>query len=442
MNENSLADMDNIWPQKNDPLIGASLHELERIVNGDDLNSHNSLISQPVEWPRLPSAALHGLAGDITRAIEPHSEADPAAILIQTLTAAGNAIGPQTYCAVEATRHRLNLFVVLVGESSKARKGTSWNQIKDLCDRVDAPWSNDRITGGLSSSEGLISELQDSEESPRDKRLLVVQGEFASVLKVMAREGNTLSASLRDAWDHGNLRTMVKRDPQRATGAHVSMIGHITRLELMRYLNDTEAHNGFANRLLWCSVRRSKFLPEGGRVPDREMASLATRFRRVIEWSATCEQMYRDGDARKLWAAVYPVLSDGRPGLLGAATSRAEAQVLRLSAIYAALDCSSVITAEHLRAALALWDYSFSSARYIFGDAVGDPIADRIREELRGAGEEGLTRTQISSALGRHASADRISQALVQLLDLGIAHKEIVRGDGRSAELWTAKKAN
>ena len=439
MIENSLADMDNIWPQKKDPLIGASLHELERIVNGDDLNASNSLIAQPAEWPKLPEAALSGLAGDIVRAIEPHSEADPAAILVQTLVAAGNVIGPQPFCAVEATRHRLNLFVVLVGESSKARKGTSWGQIKDICDRVDAPWATERITGGLSSAEGLIAELQDSEESPRDKRLLVVQGEFASVLKVMAREGNTLSASLRDAWDSGNLRTMVKRDPQRATGAHLSVCGHITRLELLRYLNDTEAHNGFANRLIWCSVRRSKFLPEGGRTPEREIASLSNRLRRVVEWSSTCGEMRRDNDARKLWAAVYPVLSDGRPGLLGAATSRAEAQVLRLSAIYAALDCSELICAQHLRSALALWDYSFASARYIFGDALGDPIADRIREALQDAGSDGLSRTQIGAALGRHVLTERITQALAQLAELGIARKEIVKGDGRPLEIWTAQ---
>ena len=459
MVEHSIAD---IWPQKPDALATASLADLERLVRGEDnpliahnaLNAQrevsstgasrdlialNALNAQPAAWPKLPPAALHGLAGDIVRAIEPNSEADPAAILVQTLTAVGNVIGPQTYCAVEATRHRLNLFTVLVGESSKARKGTSWNQIKDICDRVDTPWSSDRITGGLSSAEGLIAELQDDEETPKDKRLLVVQGEFASVLKVMSREGNTLSAALRDAWDHGNLRTLVKREPQRATGAHVSMIGHITRQELLRYLSDTEQHNGFANRLLWCSVRRSKFLPEGGRVPEQQMASLAGRLRRVVEWSASCDHMRRDEAARQLWAAVYPALSDGRPGLLGAATSRAEAQVLRLSAIYAALDCSSVITAEHLRAALGLWDYSFASAKFIFGDATGDPVADRIREALQQAGTDGLSRTEIGALFARHVLTDRVSQALAQLRDLGIARCELIRGEGRPVELWTAQ---
>ena len=38
-----------------------------------------------------------------------------------------------------------------------------------------------------------------------------------------------------------------------------------------------------------------------------------------------------DDAARKLWAQVYPTLSEGKPGLLGAITARAEAQVLRIS---------------------------------------------------------------------------------------------------------------
>jgi hypothetical protein len=328
-----------------------------------------------------------------------------------------------------------------VGESSKARKGTSWSPIKRLFALVDHEWAGERVTSGLSSGEGLIAEVRDDEESPRDRRLLVVQSEFASVLKIMAREGNTLSAVLRDAWDEGNLRTLVKREPLKATGAHISIVGHITSHELKRYLNDTEAHNGFANRLLWCAVKRSKCLPEGGDLSDASLTPLAQRMAAVFEWAHqhSCRFLQRDNNARQLWAEVYPKLSDGLPGLLGAATSRAEAQVLRLSAIYAALDCSDRIRIEHLGAALAVWDYVFDSARLIFGDATGDPVADRIREELNEAGDAGLSRTQISLKLGRHTSAERIGGALAQLTALGVVERQTVRTEGRSVELWLAK---
>src|SRR5205823_2555764 len=61
-----------------------------------------------------------------------------------------------------------------------------------------------------------------------DKRLLVYEPEFANVLKQTERQGNTLSAILRQAWDGLDLRTLTKNSPARSTGAHVSLIGHIT----------------------------------------------------------------------------------------------------------------------------------------------------------------------------------------------------------------------
>lgn len=440
-----------IFGEQPKPRIPSTVEELEELVRDCDRIEAGQVNADPLvassanmqAWPALPSAALHGLAGHVVRIIEPHSEADPAAILIQTLAATANMIGPGPHCVVESTRHALNLYAVLVGETSKGRKGTSWSHIERLCSRVDEQWAHERVTGGLSSAEGLISEVRDDTGSPRDRRLMIVQPEFASVLRVMGRDGNNLSPLLRDAWDSGNLRTLVKHDPLRATGALVSVIGHITRLELLRYLSDTEQHNGFANRLLWCSIKRSKFLPEGGQVPQADIAALADRMREAIEWARQNSELEirRDDAARGLWAAVYPRLSGGLPGLLGAATSRAEAQVLRLSAVYAVLDCSAVVRVEHLRAALAVWDYCFASARFIFGDATGDPVADRIREALRGVGAEGLTRTQIRDLLGRHTSADRIAQALIQLAALGIASRQTVSTEGRSIELWRATEA-
>ena len=401
-------------------------------------------IPDPQGWPVLSPAALYGLPGDVVRTIEPRSEADPAAILMQTLAAAGNLLGPGPHCTVESTRHALNIYTLFIGESSKARKGTSWGHIERMCSRVDGRWTQERVTSGLSSAEGLISEVQDT-DPPSDPRLLVVQSEFASVLKIMRRPGNTLSPLLRAAWDSGNLRTLVKNNPLRATSAHISIIGNITSPELLRYLSD-ELHNGFANRLLWCCIKRSKFLPEGGSIPEAEIASMSRRLRGVMEWAWRRGnfELRRDGAARDLWAAVYPRLSAGLPGVLGAATSRAEAQVLRLSAIYAVLDCSAVVRLEHLQAALAVWNYCFASVQLIIGENAaigGDPIGDRILEALKGAGAEGLTRTQIRDVLGRHASAARISQALSQLATRGVAIRETVLTGGRPVELWRATEA-
>ena len=227
-------------------------------------------------WPELDEAALHGLPGDVVRTFEPHTEADSVAVLVNLLCAFGNVIGRGAFARVGTTEHHLKLFVGLVGETAKGRKGESWGPVKTLTEAVDPGWSAGRVMGGLSSGEGLIYAVRDEVRGERkgeevvldpgepDKRHLAVEGELAGLLKVMAREGNTLSATIRQAWDGGRLRTMTKNSPTRATGAHISIIGHVTKAELLRHPGDTEAANGFANRFLWLMVRRSKELPFGG----------------------------------------------------------------------------------------------------------------------------------------------------------------------------------
>jgi len=149
--------------------------------------------------------------------------------------------------------------------------------------------------------------------------------------------------------------------------------------------------------------------------------------------------MQRDDGARALWRAAYERLAEGQPGLLGALTARAEAQVLRLSLIYALLDCSPDIREPHLRAALALWDYAERSVKYIFGDALGDPVADTILTHLRAAGRAGLSRTDISGLFQRNVSAAKITPALMSLLKGQLASfKRVPSGGIRPTEMWYA----
>ena len=112
---------------------------------------------------------------------------------------------------------------------------------------------------------------------------------------------------------------------------------------------------------------------------------------------------------------------------------------MRLAALYAVMDESYSIEQEHLEAALALWEYAEASARYIFGDATGDPVADQILEVLKAAGNEGMTRTEISHVFGRNKSADRINRALMMLLKAGRVRREREETKGRAAERWYVK---
>lgn len=408
-----------------------------------------------VSWPDPPAdEAFYGLAGDIVRAIEPHTEADPVGLLVQCLTAFGNIIGRRAHFVVEDTKHYANLYVMLVGVTAKARKGTAWNRIRRVFELAEQdPWTtvgasgdellwlDTRVQDGLSSGEGLIWAVRDaSGDDPgvKDKRLLVLQGEFASVLRVLAREGNTLSPTIRNAWDTGDLRILTKNSPAQATGAHVSIIGHVTKAETLRYLDVTEMANGFGNRFLWVCVRRSKCLPEGGHLREEDLAALVDRLCEAIHFASQAGEIAWDDNARRLWEEVYPALSEGKPGLLGAILARAEAQVRRLAMVYALLDCSPVVRECHLRAGLALWRYCEQSAQFIFGESTGDPVADRILRALRDA-PDGLTRTEIRDVFDRNEKASTIQKALRVLEEYGLArHRTSTGTGGRASERWFA----
>jgi hypothetical protein len=99
------------------------------------------------------------------------------------------------------------------------------------------------------------------------------------------------------------------------------------------------------------------------------------------------------------------------------------------------LDKSALINPEHLQAALALWDYAESSVRFIFGNALGDPVADQIYNALKNA-RNGLTRTDISNLLGRNVRAERIGTALDLLRRHNLAKVEHIETGGRVAERW------
>jgi hypothetical protein len=311
---------------------------------------------------------------------------------------------------------------------------------------------------GLSTGEGLISgvrdpitkrepirqkgrvvDYQEVEEDAgiADKRLLVQEGEFARCLKVVQRDGNTLSPVIRRAWETSTLKILTKNSPATATDAHISIIGHITKDELVRLLSSTDGNNGFANRFLWVCARRSKYLPEGGNLHTVDFSEMVRKLTEAVAYGGQQRLMMRDEQAKLLWAEVYPDLSAGRLGLLGAATSRAEAQVMRLAMIYALLDLSPSIKVEHLRAGLAVWAYAEASAHYAFGGSLGDRVADEILLALKST-PEGMTRTDIRDLFKGHRNSAQLERALGVLLKHNLARQEVQPTGGRPVERWFA----
>jgi hypothetical protein len=431
--------------------------------SGDQQGQDDDDDSKPVEitpWPDPPDdTAFYGLLGEIVRTIQPHTESDPLALLGHMAISFGNLIGRSAYIQVESTRHYMNEFGVIVGRSAMGRKGTSADWAKEVYKRVDGVWASDRIQAGLSSGEGLISAVRDpvetrspirqkgkiidwqmveSDPGVSDKRLLVLETEFGGALRALEREGNKLSALIRLAWDSGNLKTLTKV-PHKATDAHISILGHITIDELRQLLSRVDVANGFANRFLWFAVRRHGSLPFGGNVPDLSVKADAMNI--VLEHARTVGRIGWTPEARDLWRGMYDELAASvPPGPLGEVLSRCHPHVLRLAGIYTLADGLAAIGKKHLVAARALWDASARCARYIFGESLGDPNAEKIINALKDVAPRGLTRKEIREGVfQRNLPAPRIKAALALLIERGMVREvKETRTGGRPAHRYFA----
>jgi hypothetical protein len=432
-------------------------------IKPSDLNTgpSPSLPSPPPPqkpWPTIATTALHGLVGEFVALLIPHTEADPVAILVHFLVEVGSAMGRSAYYLVEADRHHTNLFALIVGSTSKARKGTSAGRVKQLLEIIDPQWVRSCFRTGLSTGEGLIWNVRDEiqglvwtgtgasrqqvqgivDPGVEDKRLLVIEAEFARTISVMERPGNTLSAILRAAWDHGDLEIITKTAAAKATGAHISVVSHITSDELADRFTSTDKSNGFGNRFLFALVRRSQLLPFGGKLKITDLVPVAEKIAEAIEFADTMEQVGFSPAAETRWEEIYTELSKEKPGLTGSVLARGEAQVIRLALIYALLDKSPVIDLPHLEAARELWAYCEASAAYVFGDATGNVMADEILLVLRQAGPDGMTRSQLKELFVGHHQTGRISAALALLLSLGKVRSIRRTSGGRPTEVWIA----
>jgi hypothetical protein len=146
--------------------------------------------------------------------------------------------------------------------------------------------------------------------------------------------------------------------------------------------------------------------------------------------------------AAEAWEKNYAALSCDRPGLLGAVLGRAEAQVIRIALIYALLDNAEQIDLPHLRAALAVWAFCEDSATQIWGDMVGDDVADTILAALKTTGFAGLGRTEMSNLFSRHVPSARITTVLQDLQRGGKAERVSGPTPGHGEQRWRYKAAS
>jgi hypothetical protein len=332
--------------------------------------------------------AFHGLAGKIVRLLEPYLEVDRAAILANVLACVGVLFERNGYFKVAADFHYPIDYFLIVGDTAKARKGTTTNSVLELAERV-SPKFKSRVLYSLSTGEGLINAvIKESEEKkeiadPKYPAAFVNLGELAGLLAVMARDNNTLSSVLRDAWDGKPLQVNTRHLRLCVENVSLGIIANVTRSDLVK-INPVDIGNGFINRFMFIWSERGRLLPEGANIDalfkSEAFALVLKELHEAIAASAERGEVVRSPESEELWKSMYYDFNRGGDTVVDKLIARNDAHTMRLSLLYALLDRSPVIKPCHLEAARAVWDYSEQSLKYIF--SAPDLESQKILEAL------------------------------------------------------------
>lgn len=432
-------------------------------IEAEDLDNHRNA-------PRPDPACLYGLVGEIAAAGSETTEANPFAIAACAIAFLGCAVGRGPYMPIGNTWHHARFFGLHVGRSGEGRKGDAVSLVKRIAKRLaelseaHAPKVH---SGGLSSREGLAFLIHDGymegkEEVPAilDKRLFVIESEFVNVLQQGKRDGNTLSAALRDCWDGVSLKPATKTNRLWASDPHVSVQAAITGSELLACMASRDLTNGFANRFMPYWAERTRLLPFPKATPADEVDRLAKRVLEMLEFCKADRWAERDTlrvelspSAAKQWATLYRgELNDRSHGeRINALIERRAPMLLRLAMLFALTDCTATVEVHHINATLAWIRYSVESVKFIFGSAADEVEVAETNETARKIvaflqEKHRVTRKQITvDCFKGHVNKTRIDAALDELLTCNpprIVVEEDRTGQGRPTKFYELNSAN
>lgn len=391
--------------------------------------------------PQPDPVCLYGLIGDVARAGSEGTETNAYAIAANFMAYLSCAVGRGVYLPVGNTPHHARLFCLHVGRSGRGRKGDAVSlvlRIDQALRAMDEAFAPQIHRGGLSSREGLVALMHDGYRQGRldmpaieDKRLWVVESEFANVLHQGRRDGNTLSAALRDCWDGVDLKPATKSNRLYASRPHVCLSGAISPGELTGLISARELTNGFANRFLMFWAERIRMLPFPKETPQATVELLACRTLEVLAFVRADRHDERDHlrmelspQAQWRYAQLYrgELNDDLGDGAVGALLERRAPMLLRLAMLMALTDMQTRIDAQHVDAAMAWIRHATASVRFVFVSAAEEvklaqvlELSNRVLAFLRERGQ--ATRSQISAECFRgKVSKTRIDASLEHLL--------------------------
>lgn len=424
-------------------------------MTGLDLRSTGSgdVRCRPSPEPAVFDCTL----GRITQALNPTTEADPVGVLASLVSGVSAMVGRAAGVEIADSSHPLLVWSLLCGPTSRGRKGTAGDVARRVLSAVDPPFWRENVVSGLSSAEGLIALVQDDDEGfalegeefapgskkkdPADKRVLVVENEYAAVLARCRREGNALAQTLREAWDGRDLRVQTK-NPLVASEPHIAIIGHVSPEEFRARTCQHDLAGGSYNRFLLLYVERSKRLPDGGGAPPELVNRLSADLRRRLQRAGMPHRLVRGPATRARWRDLYDEFCElEEDEQVASWVARAVPYTLRLAGLYALVDGSSVIESPHLEAAAALVRYALESARYVIDAGSASADVEQLARIIRSAGAEGVTKAVLTKKFSGRRTAAQLDPLLDTLTSLDPYDEVVERTGGRPVTRYVYRAA-
>ncbi len=270
-------------------------------------------------------------------------------------------------------------------------------------------------------------------DETRNRNLLLVEEEMARLLEAAGRQGSTLSAMIRLLFDGGTLTRNCVSGETEAKDYFCGLVGHITPEELRLRLSASDQTNGLANRFLFIAshARQSViwFQDDDGRVnlptstPGVTVGDLARQGASTgfLKLGTDARDWLKRAHASRCYASNNPLLG------------RLWTHFCRIAVVYAVLDGSKSVEICHLEAAAAIVDYAEATTAMVFPSRPVATLADKIRQAVVRAGEDGVTLTELSKALPRGLAPTERDAAVGELKTEGSIEEIRVPGSGRTS---------
>lgn len=333
--------------------------------------------------PAVPAAAWHGLAKSYCDVVHPTTAAPDSFHLAGFLAAAGAALGKSVYLrggGLDVTYP--NLFVALVGRSSRAHKGTSIKLSMQLAKEASAAIG---FTPAIASAQGVIKDFQ----RQREKQKSVVVACLAE-MKHLIETGNSaglgsLMPMLCQLYDSpSELSIPTKNEPVFLDDPPMfSMLAGCAPRWLEK-LKPEDIESGIGNRVMFIAGEPRPFIADPPALDQTGWSDLAHQIAETAKFwqSRGPVQIKLSEEARPLWNKFCQSFDRARINdpMIESMNDRAFLHAGKTALIYAALDRSDEILKKHLNAAIAYCDFLLSSLVYIFG---GFSSSTWVKDEQR-----------------------------------------------------------